>query len=211
MTQHIAKVTSSCFYQLRRLSQIRRPVRVELVAQQVHSFVLSRLDYGNSILAALPKSAIMPLQCVQNAAARLILDLYGWTNTWHQLWGSSTGCPSTGEWTSNCALWCTQSTGGQCPTYSSDMVRAIAVNQMRSDLRSVDTAQYIKPRCHTEIGKRAFSYAGPIAKNDFPLSLHCNTDVDNLMSHQTLGFCLYLRSRPWHCIALPCMLWSMLQ
>jgi len=49
--------------------------RTRLVAQLVHSFVLSRLDYGNSVLASLPKSAIMPLQRVQNAAARLILDL----------------------------------------------------------------------------------------------------------------------------------------
>jgi Reverse transcriptase (RNA-dependent DNA polymerase) len=75
MTQHIARVTSSCFYQLRRLRQIRRPIGQELVAQLVHLFVLSRLDYRNSILAGLPKSAIMPLQRVQNAAARLILDL----------------------------------------------------------------------------------------------------------------------------------------
>jgi len=52
-----------------------RPVGQELVAQLEHSFVLSRLDYGNSVLASLAKSAIMSLQRVQNAAARLILDL----------------------------------------------------------------------------------------------------------------------------------------
>jgi len=68
-------VTSSCFYQLRRLRQIRRPVRQELIAQLAHSFILSRLDYNNLVLADLPKLAIMLLQCVQNAAARLILDL----------------------------------------------------------------------------------------------------------------------------------------
>jgi len=44
MTQHIAKLTSSCFYQLRQLSQIRRRVEQELVIQLVHSFVLLRLD-----------------------------------------------------------------------------------------------------------------------------------------------------------------------
>ena len=65
---------------------------------------------------------------------------------------------------------------GQCPTYLADMVRAVAVNQTRSGLRSADTAQYIKPRCRTEIGKRAFSYAGPLAWNDFPSSLHRITD-----------------------------------
>jgi len=44
------------------------------MAQLVNSFVLAGLDYGNSVLAGLPKLAIMPLQCVQNAAAQLILE-----------------------------------------------------------------------------------------------------------------------------------------
>jgi len=61
MTQRIAKVTSSCFYQLRRLRQIRRPVGQELVVQLVHSFILSRRDCGNSVLVGLPKSAIMEI------------------------------------------------------------------------------------------------------------------------------------------------------
>src|SRR5208282_2291966 len=47
MKKHVAKVTSTCFYQLRRLRQIRRLVGQELKAQLVHVFVLSRLDYGN--------------------------------------------------------------------------------------------------------------------------------------------------------------------
>jgi len=72
---------------------------------------------------------------------------------------------------------------GQCPTYSSDMVRAVAVNQMRSGLRSADIAQYIKPYCRTEISKRAFSYAGPLAWNDLPQSLHCITDSKRFRKH----------------------------
>ena len=40
----------------------------------VHFFVLSRLDYGNSVSDGLLKSVILLLQSVQNAAARLILD-----------------------------------------------------------------------------------------------------------------------------------------
>jgi len=73
---------------------------VVLVAQLVHSFVHSRLDYGSSVLAGLPKSTIMPLQRVQNAAARLNLDLRmneRVTPALRQLHG----CPSTVEWTSN--------------------------------------------------------------------------------------------------------------
>ena len=175
MSQHIARVTSSCFYQLRRLRQIRRPVGQELVAQLAHSFVLSRLDYGNSVLAGLPKSAIMPLQRVQNAAARLILDLRmndHVTPALRQLhW-----LPVDRRVDFKLCIMMHAIHTGQCPTYSADMVRAVAVNQTRSGLRSADTAQYQKPRCRTEIGKRAFSYAGPLAWNALPPSLHSITD-----------------------------------
>jgi len=39
------------------------------------SFVLSRLDYCNALLAELPASSLAPLQQVMNAAARLVCDL----------------------------------------------------------------------------------------------------------------------------------------
>ena len=51
MKPQIARVTSTCFYQLRRLKHVRQSVGQELTAQLVHTFVLSRLDYGNSVLA----------------------------------------------------------------------------------------------------------------------------------------------------------------
>ncbi len=40
----------------------------------VQALVLSRLDYGNALLAGLPASSIKPLQLIQNAAARLIFN-----------------------------------------------------------------------------------------------------------------------------------------
>jgi len=52
---HVAKIASSCFYQLRRLKQVRRYVDNDVMAQLVATFVTSRLDYCNAVLAALPK------------------------------------------------------------------------------------------------------------------------------------------------------------
>jgi hypothetical protein len=60
---------------LRRLKTIRRVIGEKMTASLVMAFVSSRLDYCNSILAGLPKSSIMPLQRVQNSAARLIRAL----------------------------------------------------------------------------------------------------------------------------------------
>jgi len=75
MRPHIARVTSSCFYQQHRLKHAHLSVGQELTAHPVHAFVLSRLDYGNSVLACLSKSTIAPLQRIGNAAMRVILGL----------------------------------------------------------------------------------------------------------------------------------------
>ena len=47
----------------------------EVTAQLVSTFIVSRLDYCNSVLAGLPRWTTEPLQQVLNAAARLVLNL----------------------------------------------------------------------------------------------------------------------------------------
>ena len=60
---------------------------------------------------------------------------------------------------------------GQCPTYSADMVRAVAANPTY-EVRIADTALYQQSRCHTAIGERAFLCADPHAWNALPPALH---------------------------------------
>jgi len=52
INMHVNKVTPTCFYQRRRLREIRRIVRQDHTAHQLaHAFVRSRLDYVNSSLS----------------------------------------------------------------------------------------------------------------------------------------------------------------
>ena len=44
----------------------------DVTASLIATFILSRLDYCNALLAALPQSTMAPLQRVMNAAARLV-------------------------------------------------------------------------------------------------------------------------------------------
>jgi Reverse transcriptase (RNA-dependent DNA polymerase) len=69
MQQHIAKVASDRFFQLRRLRQLRQRIGQDMTTRLVLALVTSRLDYCNSMLAGLPASTEAPLQLVQHAAA----------------------------------------------------------------------------------------------------------------------------------------------
>ena len=75
MRAHITNTTQACFSQLRRLRQIRCLLGRDVTTSLVATFILSRLDYCNALLAALPQSTIAPLQRVMNAAAHLICNL----------------------------------------------------------------------------------------------------------------------------------------
>ncbi len=59
-------------YQLYKISRIRNLLTLEASKTLVHSLITLCLDYCYSVLAGLPDCDIERLQCIQNAAARLI-------------------------------------------------------------------------------------------------------------------------------------------
>ena len=72
---HVLNVVRTANFELRRISSIRRLLTTEATATLVSAFILSRLDYCNSLLSGCPRSLILRLQKVQNNAARLILGI----------------------------------------------------------------------------------------------------------------------------------------
>ena len=73
MKQHVIKTCQTAYYELKRISSIRRYLTEDAAKQLVTSCVLSRLDYCNSLLMGTPNSVIQPMQKVQTMVARLIL------------------------------------------------------------------------------------------------------------------------------------------
>jgi hypothetical protein len=69
---HISHVVSSCFYQLRRMKGSLKLLPFDIARSIVNCFVISRIDYCNSLLANSPQCALNRLQRVMNAAARLV-------------------------------------------------------------------------------------------------------------------------------------------
>jgi len=72
MTDHISSLCRSCFYQLRQLRVIRHSLTTDAARTLVQAFITSRLDYCNSLLYGIADCQLRRLQCIQNAAARLL-------------------------------------------------------------------------------------------------------------------------------------------
>jgi len=74
---HINHLVGRCFHQLRRIkSSVRAlPTEAAKTVGLVNSFIVSRVDYCNSLLASVPQYQLDRLQAVMNTAARLVLGV----------------------------------------------------------------------------------------------------------------------------------------
>ena len=153
LKQQITRLANSCFHHLRRLRQICRSVEKDVMVQLVVAFILSRIDYCNAVLAALPQSTIQPLQRAQNAAARLGFGL----------WSHDHISPALAQWLPvqlrikfKLCLLMHQIHVGRCPAYLGELVSSSAENCRRPGLRSTSSSVYSKPRLRTKFAERAF-------------------------------------------------------
>ena len=75
MNAHVSNIARTCYYELRRLASIRRFLTSTTTATLVSAFVLSRIDYCNSLLFGSTNDVTSHLQRIQNYAARVIFRL----------------------------------------------------------------------------------------------------------------------------------------
>lgn len=72
MSSHISKQCASAFYHLHNISRICKFLSTDTTKALVHVFVISHVDYCNSLLYGLPACNLNKVQRVLNAAARLV-------------------------------------------------------------------------------------------------------------------------------------------
>ena len=75
MNAHESNIARTCYFELRHLASIRRFLTSTATSTHVSAFVLSRIDYCNSLLFASTHDETSNLQRIQNYAARVILRL----------------------------------------------------------------------------------------------------------------------------------------
>ena len=75
MNAYVSNIPRTCYFELRHLASIRRFLTSTATATLVSAFVLSRIDYCNSLLFGSNNDVTSHLQRIQNYAARVILCL----------------------------------------------------------------------------------------------------------------------------------------
>ena len=70
---HINAKCKTAIWNIRKINKIRQFLDLKTAKLLASAFVLSHLDYANSILCGLPNSTINKLQHVQNWAAKVVL------------------------------------------------------------------------------------------------------------------------------------------
>ncbi len=62
MNNQIRSICNKSYFHLHRIAPIKTFLSVSALAQLVHAFVTSTLDYGNSLLVGLPSNRLDKLQ-----------------------------------------------------------------------------------------------------------------------------------------------------
>ena len=169
MDNHVGNVCKSAFAELRRIASVRRYLTIDATKTLVCAFVLSKIDYCNSLLKGCPKQTINKLQMVQNSAARLILQRRKRDHVLPLL--------KQLHWLLvqfridyKLSTLCFHSLAGTSPCYLSELLSIYTPGrQLRS---SSDTRSLCIPPTRTvSFGQRAFSVSAPTVWNTLPREL----------------------------------------
>ena len=155
-------------------------VTTEATATLVSAFILSRLDYCNSLLSGCPRSLILRLQKVQNNAARLILRISKREHISPHL-ASLHWLPIDSRIKYKLACICYNSLSTNSPPYLSDLLTVYtASHQLRS---CSDNSVLRRPSVRTvSYGQRSFAYSAPSAWNALPQQVRSSDSVSTFRS-----------------------------
>ena len=174
MTKHVDNIVRTCYLYIRNISRIRPYLSVKSCQSLVQAYVISRLDYCNSLLYSLPSRTISRLQRIQNNAARLIHRLNKRDHITESL--------ITLHWLpvhlrSEFKILTTvfKILHGLAPTYLEDLVRPN--NPVTRSLRSKSKKLLFVPQSNTSTyGNRMFSVVAAKLWNALPQNLRDETE-----------------------------------
>ena len=169
--QHITRTISMCFSLLRQIRSVRRSLTRPLLRSAVSALVLSRLDFGLSLLSGSTTSRLRRLQLVLHASARLLHQV---PRSAHitPLLRDLCWLPIESRIASRLATLVLSCRLGLGPTYLRQELHSVADQGGRARLRSAATSSLIVPFSrHPTLGGRSFASTAARTWNSLPPSL----------------------------------------
>lgn len=169
MKKQVSATCKNAYFQIRKISKIRKFLTEEATRSLVQSLVVSRLDYGNALLIGLPKVLLDRLQRVQNAAARVIKKVPKFHHGITAIRQSLHWLPIESRIVYKVLMNVFKAINGQSPEYLSELLKTSVPERC---LRSQNNNNLVIPRTKLKkYGDRAFAHAGPTLWNELPINL----------------------------------------
>jgi hypothetical protein len=166
LDKHISNICRSAYFELRKISTIRHSLSAQTTNILVCSFVLSKLDYCNSLLSGCPLYLLHKLQKVQNSAARLVLKARKHEHV-TPLLRALHWLPIQARIDYKLSTLCFQFFSGSSPAYFSQLLTVYTpARQLRS---SSDSRILVIPHTKTKTyGQRTFTFCASTHWNSLP-------------------------------------------
>ena len=165
MEHHVKQLCKSLFFELRKISHMRAFLNEASLQKLVTSFVLSRMDYCNSLLINLPNDTITKLQRIQNHAARLVLKKAKRDHV-TPLFRKLHWLPLQARIDYKICVLCFKCINKTAPSYLSDLLEQYVPSRL---LRSgSQNLLKIPPRANKKNTEKAFKHCAPYIWNSLP-------------------------------------------
>ena len=190
MNAHVTNIARKGYFELRRLSPIRRFLTSTATSTHVSAFVLSRIDYCNSLLIGSTHDLTSNLQRIQNYAARVILCLPKSSSITMHL-ESLHWLPVKVRSTYKIACLCYHCHSSTAPSYFTDMLHRKPLHT-RNTRSSSYTMPLLNRPAHSKatLGDRSFSFASSSVWNSIPNDVRCAPSLSSFMPRlKTHLFC----------------------
>ena len=179
---HVSNITRTCYFELCRLASIRRFLTSTATVTHVSSFVLSRIDYCNSLLFGSTHDVTSHMQRTQNYAARVILCLPKSSTITTQL-KSLHWLPVKIRSTYKKPCLCYNCHSSTAPSHVVDMLQ-----KKPSHTRNIRSTSHNMPLlnrpAHSKatLGDRSFSFASSSVWSSIPNDVRCAPSLSSFKS-----------------------------
>ena len=181
---HISSVVRSCNFHIRNLYAVRRYLSRDILVALVHSLIVSRVDYCNSLFLGLPAYLLKKLQSVMNRCARLIFSLPPRVPTTHFLielhW-----LPIKARVEFKVCLIVFKALKFNQPKYIVDLLSSLDDGNHVTLRSNDDPYRLFEPRAVRErvFAERSFVYVAPRLYNRLPIVVKQQTSVQSFKTH----------------------------